>query len=175
MPEGISLPASYLLIDTQRHQQLEKTMFNPAKDGLASELKFSEEFNNEIRRIMKACSKVLSRYGEYGSYDRYRQGLASDWWISDDFYSISRVLSVEILNPKLQSFTVIESLREVLPTLPTKWMLLIGHDNDYDDKGVYVGREGEYWFWVREEGIEVYVERPDDLIPFYRSLKELKW
>ena len=174
MLEGTSLPSGYRLIDIQRHQQLKETMFNPALDGLVSGSRFSEEFNNEIVLIIKACSKVLSEYGEYGSYDRYSQGLASHWWISNDFYSVSRVLSVELLNPNLQSFTVIESLRKVLPTLPAKWMLSIGHDNDFDDKGVYVRKEGEYWFWVREEDTEVYAERPDDLIPFHRSLKELK-
>ena len=172
--EEKSLPVDYILIDKQRHEQLSKTMFNPADDGLESEKRFSDQFNKEILHTMKACSDYLAQYGEFGSYKRYKDGLESDWFIGEDFYCVSRVLFIDILNPKLQSYSIIQGLRNILSSFPTKWMLMVGHNNDFDNKGQYVEREGEYYFWIREEIVEIYKERDEDLSQFYHSLRGQK-
>jgi hypothetical protein len=167
------LPLGYVLINKERHEQLNATMFNPAADGKESENRFSDKFNTEISNIMESCSEFLGRHGEFGSVDRYVEGLPSDWWINSDFFSVSRVLFIELLDSKMQSYAILEGLRELLFKLPSEWMLMVGHDHAYDNNAGESGEEaGSYYFWIRKEMVEVYSDRPEYLDAFYRSLDD---
>jgi hypothetical protein len=166
------LPPGYVIIGKERHKQLETNMFNPAGDGLVAENRFSDRFYNEIASVIKACSEVLAQHGEFGSQDRYYKGLASDWWMDDDFHSASRVLFIDVLDRRMQTHVVMEGLRNILFKLPSDWMLMVGHDNGFDNRGQFVGEAGSYYFWIRKEIVEVYSERPEDIATFYCSIQE---
>ena len=165
------LPEGYSLIGKDRHEQLTVGEFNPALDGMESESRFSETFNDEIQQVMTACSKFLAQHGEFGSYQRSKNGLASDWWISDDFYSVSRVLHVDLLDSRMQTYSIVQGLREILVKLPSVWMLAVGHENAYDNRGQWVGKPGEYCFWIRRENVEIYSKRGKDVLSFFESLR----
>ena len=158
------------LVDRVRHDYLNETEFNPETKGMASENMFTDKFAAEIANVMKACSDYLEQHGEFASLDRYGK-LPSDWWIGDDFYSTSRVLFVDLLNPELQTIEVIHGLQRLLSTLDHEWMVLLAHDNDYDAKGDYVGEDGEYSIWISASQIQIFSERPDDIHHFMESLK----
>lgn len=158
------------LVDRVRHDYLKKTPFNPATDGMASKNMFTDKFATEISYVMKIYSNYFKQHGEFGSSDRYGK-VPSDWWMGDDFYSTSRVLYIDILNPKLQSIDVIRGVQELLPTLDNDWMILLGHDNDYNAKGELVGEDGEYWIWITSSKVQIYSERPEDLHHLMESLK----
>ena len=164
------LPNDYVIIDKSRHDELSTAPFNDAVDGMETESRFTDEFSKEIADTMERCSKLFSKYGKFGSLERYEEKLPSDWWIGDDFYSTSRVLSVDILNPKLQDYKVIEDVRRELGKLESEWMLLMSHDNDYDELGDFVGGDGSYSIWIRADGVEIFFERPVDIENLINSL-----
>jgi hypothetical protein len=159
----VKIAEGCFLIDSCRHKQLQSTPYNPAVDGMASKNMFTHKFAKEIANTRNVFSEYFEKHGEFGSQERYAQGLPSDWWIGDDFYSTSRVLCIDLLNPKLQDFKIIRGAQEILSKLDNKWMLLIGHDNDFDARGVFVGKPGTYSIWVTSEEIEVYTEREEDI------------
>jgi len=165
-----NLPQNYVLIDKSRHEQLRTTEFNPAEDGYESANRLSDRFVDEIHQIKVACSEFLAIHGEFGSVDRYVKQLPSDWWIDDDVFSVSRVLFIELLDSRMQTCTVVEGLRSVLHRLRADWMLMVGHDNAYDNRGQFVGKPGSYYFWIRKETVEIYSETPEDLETYYSSL-----
>ena len=145
------------LIDKDRQHQLESAILIrlPAYRTMN---RFSEQFNNGS--VMEACTDLLARHGVFGSQDRYSKGLASDWWINDDFFSVSRVLSIDILDARLQTYVVMEGLRNLLFNFSSDWMLMVGHDNAFDNRGQFVGKPGSYYFWIRKEIVEIYSEEP---------------
>lgn len=158
------------LVDRVRHDFLNGTDFNPETNGMASENMFTEKFAAEIANVMTVYSDYLEQHGEFASLDRYGK-LPSDWWIGDDFYSTSRVLFVDLLNPELQKIEVIQGAQDLLSTLDHDWMVLLSHDNDYDAKGNFVGKEGEYSIWITASKIQVFSERPEDIHHFMESLR----
>ena len=168
--EGRRLPNAYFLIDELRNSELNTAPFNHAIDGKESEARFTDEFAAEIGETKKRFSTFFSKHGEYGSLERYNEKLPSDWWISDDFYSTSRVLAVDILNPKLQVYAIVEGVRQELQKLDEDWMILMSHDNDYDALGDFVGRPGSYSIWIRADRVEIFPERPEDIEIFMNSL-----
>lgn len=70
----------------------------------------------------------------------------------------------------MQTYPIVNAAQRELSKLPAKWMLLLGHDNAFDDIGMHVGRDGEYYFWITENKVEIYSEREEDLEVFYASL-----
>lgn len=168
--EGRRLPNAYFLIDELRNSELNTAPFNHAIDGMESESRFTDEFAAEIGETKKRFSNFFSKHGEYGSLERYDEKLPSDWWIGDDFYSTSRVLAVDILNPRLQVYAIIEGVRRELQKLDEDWMILMSHDNDYDALGDFVGRPGSYSIWIRADRVEIFTERPEDIEIFMNSL-----
>lgn len=161
------------LIDRVRHDYLKEVPFNPATDGMASKNMFTDKFAAEIANVMKVYSDYFKLHGEFGSSERYGK-LPSDWWMGDDFYSTSRVLFVDLLNPKLQSIEVVRGVQKLLFSLDNDWMILLGHDNDHNAKGEWVGEDGEYWIWITSSKVEIYSERPQDLDHLMDSLKTTK-
>ncbi|QEG22221.1 hypothetical protein MFFC18_20970 [Mariniblastus fucicola] len=164
------LPNGYVIIDEARRNELNAVPFNDAVDGMETESRFTDEFAAEIADTMERFSKVFSKYGEFGSLERYEEKLPSDWWIGDDFYSTSRVLSVDILNPKLQDYKIVEDVRRELRKLESEWMLLMTHDNSYDALGDFVDRDGSYSIWIRSGSVEIFSERPEDIENLINSL-----
>jgi hypothetical protein len=80
-------------------------------------------------------------------------------------------LFIDLLNPRLQSIEIIRGAQELLTTLEHDWMILLGHDNDYDATGQYVGDDGEYWIWITASKVEIYSERPEDIQLFMESIQ----
>ena len=158
------------LIDQVRNDSLIGTAYNPAMDGMASENMFTDKFATEIASVKKVYSNYFEQHGDFGSSDRYGV-VASDWWIGDDFYSTSRVLFIDLLNPKLQSIEVIRGAQNLLTTLENDWMILLSHDNDYNAKGEWVGEDGKYWIWITSSKVQIYSERPEDIHYLMDSLK----
>jgi len=152
------IATNVFIIDAKRNEELNESPFNKAEDGMESENMFTDKFNNEIGEAMTLMSTYFEKHGEFGSLDRYGK-LPSDWWIGDDFYSTSRVLLVDLLNPKLQRLEVIRGVQAQLQDLPNDWMILLSHNNDHDRYGNYVGKEGEYFIWVTKDKVEVFSKR----------------
>ena len=168
------LPAGYVRIDIARNNELNHTPFNPASDGYrpgSDESYFSDRFNDEIRSAMKRFSDYFSQFGEFGSLERSQQGLPSHWWIDDDFHGVSRVLMVDLLNVSLTRMDVLNGAQRELNSMEHDWMLLLAHNNDYNDVGEYVGLPGEYWIWITKDNIEIYSELDSDLETFYSSIE----
>ena len=170
--EGKKLAEGCYLIDEKMHEQLNTSPFNPAKDGTASEDKFSQDFASEISAVMTKVSDYFNTTGEFGNLERYSKGLPSDWWMDDDFDSTSRVLFVDLLNPELQTHQVLRGLQTELLELENDWMILVGHNNSFDAKGEYVEEAGEYYFWVDSKKIRVYSDRDEDIQVFMNSIRE---
>ena len=170
--EGSQLPNAYFLIGESRNNKLNTVPFNAAMDGMESESMFTDKFASEIAETRKRFSNFFSKHGEYGSLGRYDEKLPSDWWIGDDFYSTSRVLAVDILNPKLQVYAIIEGVRQELRKLDEEWMILMSHDNDYDALGDFVGHPGSYSIWIRADRVEIFTERPQDIENLINSLPD---
>lgn len=158
------------LVDQVRQDFLMQTDYNPATDGMASENMFTKEFAAEIANVMKVYSNYFKQHGEFGSSERYGV-VPSDWWMSDDFHSTSRVLFIDILNPELQTIEVIKGAQNLLSTLENDWMILLSHNNEYNAKGEWVGEDGEYWIWITSSKVQVYSKRPEDLNHLMESLK----
>ncbi|MCO6045990.1 hypothetical protein NG895_18990 [Aeoliella sp. ICT_H6.2] len=168
--EGSDLPNGYFAIDESRDSELNTVPFNSAIDGMESESTFTDKFAAEIADTMNRFSNFFSTHGAFGSLERYDKELPSDWWIDDDFYSTSRVLAVDILNPNLQTYAIIEGIREELRQLDEDWMILMHHDNDFDALGNFVERPGSYRIWIRTDRVEIYAERPEDVDNLMNSL-----
>ena len=162
---------NYEIINLEEHQKIQTTPFNEDKNGLETPNTFSDKFNNEIGQAMEVFKKYFEQHGKFASLERYDEGLPSDWWIGDDFYSTSRVLFIDILNTKLISYDIILGAQKELKKLESNWMLMVGHDNDYDDKGEHVGKPGEYYFWITIDSIKVYSERPEDIAKFTETVR----
>ncbi|MFH2060421.1 MAG: hypothetical protein ABIJ59_16170 [Pseudomonadota bacterium] len=158
------------LIDRNRHEKLNTTPYNPAQNGQQNKNRFSDNFASEISDIMECFSNYFNKHGKYGKLERYGKE-SSDWWIDSDFYSTSRVLFIDLLNPKLQDYKIIQGAQNELAKLQNNWMLMIGHNNEYDALGNYVGKPGEYYFWITKQKIEIYSEREEDILIFIKSIK----
>ncbi len=170
----MQLPLGYRRIDSARNHELNTQPFNEAYDGYRQDgSDFSDRFTREIREFKSMISDFCATFGVYGSLDRFLDKLPSDWWINDDHYSSARVLMIDILNPALTRYEVIEGAREVLRTFPHEWMLCFGHNNAYNDCGQHVGNPGEYWFWIKADRVEFYSELDSDLEVFFKSLPPL--
>ncbi len=159
------------LINEERNKYLNETPFNNAEDGMESENMFTDKFNSEIGEMMNLMSKYFEQHGEFGSLERYDK-LPSDWWIGDDFHSTSRVLTVDLLNPKLQNLQIIRGVQERLKDFHNEWMILLTHDNDHDRYGRYVGKEGSYSIWVTKDKVEVFSERMKDIKTLLKSSRK---
>ncbi len=160
-----------IFIDKARHDELNSSPYNPALDGMASKKRFSDKFAAEISAVREHFLNYFDKFGHYGSLERYNKKLPSDWWIDYDFFSTSRVLFIDLLNPELQNYDILHGAQKELSKLENDWMLLIGHDNDYDQLGDFVEKPGEYYFWINSKRIEVYTEREKDIQIFLNSLK----
>lgn len=159
------------LIDKNRHDKLNMDPYNAALDGMKDKNNFSDEFTSEILEVKKLFTNYFNRFGKFGSLERYYDKKPSDWWMNDDTYSTARVLFIDLLNPKLQEITIIQGAQKELFKLKNDWMLMIGHKNDYDALGEFIGKTGEYYFWVTKNKIEIYSEKEDDILLFMKSLK----
>ncbi|WP_442510501.1 hypothetical protein SH528x_002126 [Novipirellula sp. SH528] len=169
----MDLPIGFTRIDVKRNDQLNHAPFNLSSDGYrpgSDESYFSDRFNDEIGSTKERFSTYFSQFGEFGSLDRSTKGLPSHWWIDDDFHGVSRVLMVDLLNPALTRIEVLKGAQRELNALEHDWMLLLAHNNDYNDVGEYVGLPGEYWIWITKESVEIYSELDKDLETFYSSL-----
>ncbi|MEL7263922.1 MAG: hypothetical protein AAFP69_03790 [Planctomycetota bacterium] len=167
LPKGISR------IDLERNNELNHTPFNPAADAFrpgSNQSFFSDRFNQEIGDVIERFSNYFSRFGHFGSLERSHQKLPSHWWINDDFFGDSRVLMVDVLNRELTKFNIITGAQAELSEMNHEWMLLMAHNNDYDDIGDFVKAPGEFWFWVTRDHVEFYSELDGDLDHFYSSL-----
>ena len=163
------LPQGYSIIDRHEHDSINHTPFNPALDGYESKSQFSASFASEISVVMGRFTRFFSKHGTFGSLDRFKK-LPSDWWFNEDFFSNSRVLSIDLLSNKMQRHDVLEGVRTELLELDNEWMLLLGHHNEYNSLGEFTGDPGEYTFWITRTSVRVYSERIEDLNEFFESL-----
>ncbi|XZE35490.1 hypothetical protein SH501x_000988 [Pirellulaceae bacterium SH501] len=169
----MKLPKGFSRIDLDRNNELNDTPFNPAADAFSpgsNQKLFSDRFNQEIIDAMERFSNYFSKFGHFGSLERSQQELPSHWWIGDDFSGDSRVLMVDVLNRELTKFNIITGVQAELSAMDHEWMLLMRHDNDFDDVGDFVGAPGEFWFWVTRDRVEFYSELDGDLDYFYSSI-----
>jgi hypothetical protein len=159
------------MIDREEHDSINHTPFNPALDGYASKSQFSATFAQEISVVMTRFTRFFSKHGTFGSMDRFEK-LPSDWWFNEDFFSNSRVLSIDLLSPRMQRSDILEGVRSELLELDNEWMLLLGHRNEYNSFGEFTGDPGEYAFWVNRTSVRIYSERTEDLKVFFESLPQ---
>jgi hypothetical protein len=163
------LPKGYSIIDRNEHDLINHTPFNPALDGYASESQFSASFAREISSVMTRFAKFFSKHGTFGSLERFEK-LPSDWWFDEDFFSNSRVLSVDLLSARMQRYEILEGVRAELLELDNEWMLCLGHRNEYNSLGEFTGDPGEYSIWITRTSVRLYSERIEDLDVFFESL-----
>lgn len=170
----MQFPFGYYRIDFARNQEINTQPFNDAHDGYRQDRRdFSDRFTREIIDFKDKISRYFAKFGEFGSLDRYMKNLPSDWWINDDHYNTSRVLMVDVLNPSLTRYEIIEGARDELQTFAYEWMLCLGHNNAYDDRGEHVGTPGEYWFWITADRVKFYSQFDSDLDNFFASLPSM--
>ena len=145
------LPTGYSLIDIARQKQILDTAFNPPSE------------DQELNDVLEKLHEYFSTLGEFGSQERYEKGEDSDWWINEDGFSDWRSVGVDLLNPKLQTYEVIEGVRAILASFPERWMVFLYHHNIYDAKGRATSNEGEYCIWITLDEVEIFSTGRDEI------------